>query len=235
MNNSHAFSIDPPPESLPVHVIETARQIEPATLGHMLREGFTGPAIRCMVGDHRVTAGTVVTCRADGDDNAIVHYAISHLRSGDFLVVERSGDTRAACVGGGLALAAQRAGCTGILVQGPVTDLAELRQCALPIWATGLTALTSKREYRQGDYCAPVMLEDFCLEPGMLALGDENGVVFLTGEMFEQLAPQALAMQERQAKRRALLTEGAIVGRLNGTLDRFNTILSDAAQSGVQQ
>lgn len=231
MKSSEAFNFQPVPVPVPEALRATACLIEPATLGHLLDDGFTGPDIRCFVGDHHAVAGTVVTCRADGDDNAIVHYAVSQLRSGDFLVVDRSGDNRQACFGGGLALAAHRAGCAGVLVRGPLTDLAELRELGMPVWGTGLTALTSKRRYRQGGHCVPVQLGDFIVEPGMVAIGDENGVVFVAADVLERLAPEALEMQERQAKRRSLITNGALLGEVNGTLDAFEEIRRAA---GVQ-
>jgi len=232
MNPSDAFVFNQPPAPLTPAQRDAASGVEPATLGHVLSEGFTGTEVRCMVGDHRSVVGPVVTCRADGDDNAIVHYAVSQLRPGDFLVVQRTGDTRPACFGGGLALAAHLAGCAGVLVLGPVTDLAELRELGMPVWATGLTALTSKRRYREGDYCVPVSMGDFVIEPGMVAVGDENGVVFVARHAFQQLAAEALEMQQRQAARRTKIANGALLGEVNGTLEAFAKIRGNPAVVG---
>lgn len=232
MINSEAFVFLQPPVPLSEPQLAAARGVEPATLGHVLSEGFTGPEIRCLVGNQHAVAGSVVTCRADGDDNAIVHYAVSQLRSGDFLVVDRTGDTRQACFGGGLAFAAHLAGCAGVLVRGPVTDLAELRELGMPVWATGLTALTSKRRYRQGGYCVPVRMGEFVIQPGMVAIGDENGIVFVAADSFERLVSEAHEMQARQADRRVLLANGALLGEVNGTLEAFEKIRRGAGKVG---
>lgn len=231
MTTPHSFEFQQLPAPMTDAQRAIARRLEPATLGHVLTEGFTGPEIRCFVGDHQPVSGTVVTCTADGDDNAIVHYAVSQLRSGDFLVVSRTGDARQACFGGGLALAAHRAGCVGVLVLGAVTDLYELRELGMPVWATGLTALTSKRRYRQGGHCVSVCMGEFKIEPGMVALGDENGVVFVAEDAFDRLAADALEMQARQADRRALMVGGALLGEINGTLEKFRQIRGEAAKA----
>lgn len=234
MSPTDAFVFNQPPAPLTPAQRAAASGVEPATLGHVLSEGFTGTEVRCMVGDHRSVVGPVVTCQADGDDNAVVHYAVSQLRVGDFLVVHRTGDTRPACFGGGLALAAHLAGCAGVLVLGPVTDLAELRELGMPVWAMGLTALTSKRRYRGGGYCVPVNMGDFVIEPGMVAVGDENGVVFVPRFTFDQLVEEASEMQQREADRRAKITNGALLGEVNGTLEAFAKIRGEGVAAGEQ-
>ena len=52
-------------------------------------------------------AGFVDGLGTQGDDTAIVHYALGKLRPGDILVMDRAGDTRHACCGGGVAFAAR--------------------------------------------------------------------------------------------------------------------------------
>ncbi|WP_296558713.1 RraA family protein [Pigmentiphaga sp.] len=228
--NPGAFRFAAMPPPLPPDLLALADGLEPAALGHLLDEGFTGPRHRHLAGRREASLGLVVTCRSHGADNAIVHHAISRLRPGDFLVIAREPGRPEACLGGGLALAAERAGCAGILVDGPVTDVQELRQLALPVWATGLTALTCKRRYEQGEFCEPVAIGGVAIVPGMFALGDENGVLFVDGAGLRACAPEAKARQAAQAQRYARVRAGERLAALNGTDEAFARILAQAAR-----
>jgi len=225
-----AFRFGDMPAPLPHELRALADGLEPAALGHLLDEGFTGPRHRHLTGRREPSLGMVVTCRSPGADNAIVHHAVSRLRPGDFLVIARDPDRPEACLGGGLALAAERAGCAGILVDGPVTDVQELRQLALPVWAIGLTALTCKRHYEGGAFCEPVCIDGMDIAPGMLALGDENGVLFVDSIRLLACAPEAKARQSAQAERYARVRAGARLASLNGTDEAFARILAETAR-----
>jgi hypothetical protein len=116
---------DPPPQIDPAS-LALLLKAEPATIGHFRLTGFMDPAIRALLPDRRI-AGTAVTIRFDGDDTSIVHYALGKLRPGDILVIDRAGDARHACCGGGVAFAAREAGCLGIIIDAsPPTS----RNCA---------------------------------------------------------------------------------------------------------
>lgn len=225
-----AFRFGDMPAPLPSELRALADGLEPAALGHLLDEGFTGPRHRHLAGRREPSLGMVVTCRSRGADNAIVHHAVSRLRAGDFLAIAREADDQEACLGGGLALAAERAGCAGILVDGPVTDVQELRQLALPVWATGLTALTCKRRYEEGEFCWPISIDGVDVVPGMLALGDENGVLFVDGARLRACASEAKARQAAQTERYARVRAGARLAALNGTDEAFARILAETAR-----
>ncbi|AZG10608.1 RraA family protein [Pigmentiphaga sp. H8] len=225
-----AFRFGDLPAPLPPELRALADGLEPAALGHLLDQGFTGPRHRHLAGRREPSVGMVVTCLSPGADNAIVHHAVSRLRPGDFLVIARGPDRPEACLGGGLALAAERAGCAGILVDGPVTDVQELRQLALPVWAVGLTALTCKRHYEGGTFCEPVSIDGMDIAPGMLALGDENGVLFVDGPRLLACAPEAKARQSAQAERYARVRAGGRLAALNGTDEAFARILAETAR-----
>jgi hypothetical protein len=67
----------------------------------------------------------------------MVHYAVGQARPGDILVIDRCGDEAIATIGGAVAYAARAAGVVGIVVDGLVTDLGELRAYGVPVWSRG--------------------------------------------------------------------------------------------------
>jgi 4-hydroxy-4-methyl-2-oxoglutarate aldolase len=97
------------------------------------------------------------------------------------LVIDMGGDHGHAPVGAVTGCAAKCAGAAGIVVDGVVTDIRELREAGLPVYARGTSCLTTKRRDLDGSVlnqaisCAGVIVE-----PGNLVLGDDNGLLFTT-------------------------------------------------------
>lgn len=217
------------PPSISAALRKSLQDVEPATLGHILDEGFTGPEMKMLSGVPARVIGTAITCKSTGDDSAIVHYAIAQIRPGDFLVIDRGGDARAACFGGGLALAASRAGCAGVLIDGPATDIDEIVGLGLPVWATGLTPLTTRRRYRQGWFCVPVRCGTVTVNAGDIVIADRNGAVFLAPAEAAALGQRALKIQQDQAARYAKVRAGGSLAELNGTVEAFARIRNTPA------
>ncbi len=182
------------PESLPADRLELLARAEPATIGHFLHTGFMDMGVRAMFSDRRV-AGTAVTVRCPGPDGALMHYAIGKARPGDILVVDRCGDQRHASMGGAVAYAARAAGVAGIIVDGAVTDIDELRRYGVPVWARGLTAITVKTLGLGGEFCIPVSCGGVAVSPGDAILADANGVLVLRPELIEFAANKAIGLQ----------------------------------------
>ncbi len=127
--------------------------------------------------------GPVVTLRCL-EDNSRVREAVNSpgfLETpegsvGRVLVIEGAGSVRRALVGGNLAAAAARNGWAGILVDGAVRDLAELRAAKIGIRALALMPMrTAKRDEGQADI--PVQIQGTWVRPGDWLYADEDGIV----------------------------------------------------------
>src|SRR2546428_10841482 len=113
------------------------------------------PGVRAMQEDVRI-AGPAVTVHQPGVDGTIIGYALGQLRPGDVLVVDRCGDMRHAGFGGVVAYAAKVAKVAGVIIDGVVADIGEIRQYGGPGWGRGLSALTAKRIGMGGSVWGPV-------------------------------------------------------------------------------
>ena len=215
---------DLPPAVEPV-LLDLLVRAEPATIGHFLHTGFMDPGIRGLLPDKRI-AGTAVTIRCHGIDTTIVHYALGKLRPGDILVIDRAGDQRHACCGGGVALAAREAGCLGIVIDGTATDIQELRDFGMPVWARGLSPVTGKRVFLQGDFCVPVSCGGVPVAPGDAIVADENGVLVLKPHEVKAAAERAIAMQDAEKKMWPRLLAGEKMPDINNTNVRVAEILA---------
>src|SRR5438046_3042691 len=174
--SSAVFTLNPLPSSLDARLVQKLVKAEPATIGHFRDWGFMDPAIRAMQSDVRI-AGPAVTVHQPGIDGTIIGYALGRLRPGDVLVVDRCGDMRHACFGGIVAYAAKAARVAGVIIDGVIADIGEIRQYGVPVWCRGLSAITTKRIGHGGTFCAPVSCGGVAVHPGHVISAAECGVM----------------------------------------------------------
>lgn len=219
------FVVNPLPKQVDPELIALLGKAEPATIGHFLDFGFVDPAISARWQVPRI-AGTAVTVRCTGNDSCMVHYALGQLRPGDVLVIDRVGDTRHAPVGGGVAFAAKAGGALGIIVDGVTTDIQEVRDYQVPVWSRGLSTITTKLKFQNGEFCVPVNIGGVPVMPGDAVLADENGVLVLKPEQVKDAAERAIAMQAAEGPRLAEVAKGARLPELNGTNKKIAELLA---------
>ncbi len=219
------FIVDDPPRQIAKDLLALLHQAEPATIGHFRHVGFMDPGVRSLLSGHRI-AGTAVTVRCFGPDTAIVHYALGKLRPGDVLVIDRAGDMRHAACGGGVAFAARAAGCVGIIIDGMATDIDELREYGLPVWARGLSTVTGKRLFLHGEFGTPVSCGSVAVSPGDAILADENGVLVLPPNDIKEAAERAIGMQQAEKVTLARVAKGEKLPEINGTNARIAEMLA---------
>jgi 4-hydroxy-4-methyl-2-oxoglutarate aldolase len=201
------YDLFPLPSQVEPRLLDILRKAEPATIGHFMDTGFMDPAIRGLLPDFRI-AGTAITVRMPGPDGAMMHYAIGQARPGDIIVVDRCHDLKYACLGGAVAYAAKKAGVAGIIVDGLVTDIGELRQYGVPVWARGLSPVTTKRMGLDGEFCSTISCGGVSVKPGAAVFADENGILVLDADQIEAAATRAVGMQEEEKKTLARLDAG---------------------------
>ena len=148
------------------------------TLGHFMEDGFADHHLRAMVPNVKVI-GRAVTLKLLSPDAIPVNRALSQLKPGDVLVIDMSGNHTHAPVGAVTACATLNAGARGVIVDGVVTDLLELRSTGLPVFARGTSLLTTKkRDTMSSLFNEPVICGGVVVRPGDIVLADDNGVLF---------------------------------------------------------
>lgn len=212
------FLLNDLPDQVRPDLIALLASAEPAVIGHFRYSGFMSPQIRCNFQNRRV-AGTAVTLRVPGMDGSMVHYAVGKARKGDILIMDRCGDEAIATLGGAVAYAAKKAGVVGIIVDGLVTDLGELRQYDMPVWSRGTSAVTVKTLGLGGEFCVPVTCGGVAVSPGDAVLADENGVLVLPAAEIEASARRALKMMNDEKLTLKRLDAGEKYPDILGTSD----------------
>ncbi|MGR4869962.1 RraA family protein [Variovorax sp. LARHSF232] len=204
-----------PPPCAP-QLLALLKQAEPATIGHFHDRGFLHGRVKAMAAVTR-TVGTAVTVRCEGSDGSILHHALGQLRAGDFLLVDRAGDETIACMGGASVLAGRLRGVAGVVVDGCVTDIEELRALGVPVWARGLSARTTRAGGQSGSFCLPMDCAGVRVHPGDAVLADENGVLVMAPDEAWALADKAIGLQQAEQQTLARLHAGESYPHVLGT------------------
>lgn len=209
------YIVEAMPPQLSAEVVALLEQAETATIGHWRHWGFVDRGVRALLRGRRV-AGTAVTVQIPGPDSTLLHHALGLLRPGDILVVDRLGDVRHACWGGGVTVAAKAAGAKAGVVDGPCTDLEEVEASDFPLWGRGLAPITTRIYDLGGRLNVPVAIGGAVVCPGDAVLCDESGVLVLPPGEAEQEARAAIDRQGRGLAMQDRVAKGAKLGEISG-------------------
>jgi regulator of RNase E activity RraA len=159
-------------------------QIKPLAQGTRL----TGQArtIACMVGD-----------------NGAVHAALRLVGPGDVLVIAAGGYRDAALWGGMLTQAALSRGAAGVVIDGGVRDIAEIRNTGFPCFAAAAVPAGPHKGFG-GTIDGVVACAGCIVAPGDIILGDDDGIAVVPLARAEALLADchAKAAQEEEALQR---------------------------------
>jgi regulator of RNase E activity RraA len=208
------YVVEPMPGQISSEVIALLEKTETATVGHWRHWGFVNRGVQGVL--RRRVAGTAVTLQIPGPDSTLLHHALGLLRPGDILLVDRLGDDRHACWGGGVTVAAKAAGAKAGVVDGPCTDIEEIEASDFPMWCRGMAPITTRIYDLGGRMNVPVSIGGVVVTPGDAVLCDDCGVLVLPPEEAEAEARRAIETQARGLEGQALVAKGAKLGERSG-------------------
>ncbi len=209
------YEIGPMPAQISAEVVGLLEQAETATIGHWRHWGFCDRRIQPLL-RHKRVAGTAVTLAIPGPDSTLLHHALGLLRPGDILVVDRLGDDRHACWGGGVTVAAKAAGARAGVVDGPCTDLEEVEASDFPMWCRGMAPITTRVYDLGGQLNKPVSIGGAVVLPGYAVLCDDTGVLVLPPDEAEAEARRAIERQAAGLEFQARIVAGEKLGERSG-------------------
>lgn len=152
-------------------------------------------------------AGTAVTARSRGGDNLTYLRALEFCRAGDVLVIDAGGDLNNAVVGGILSFYAAGIGLAGVVIDGAIRDVAEIREREFPVYARGVT---HRGPYKDGpgEINVPISVGGMVVTPGDIVVGDQDGLLAIPQQGVEELIEKALAHLQAEAKTIQAMKEG---------------------------
>ncbi|MCL2895606.1 RraA family protein [Brenneria tiliae] len=186
------------PHDVTASLIERLLQVETATLGHLLDQGFMPPRLQCVLPVSVRCCGPALTVSLPEDDGYSLPLALAAAHVGDILVIERVNDDRHACWGAVMTAAARQAGIAAVILDGYITDLSAICADGFPVWCKGRSPLTTKRGKTGGTVNRPVTCGGVRVCPGDLVLADENGVIALPAAQMARYAEEAIRIQRQE-------------------------------------
>ena len=111
-------------------------------------------------------------------DGGIVHEALLHARRGEIIAVDAGGCKDVAIWGGIGTAAAVHCGIGGLVIDGAVRDVAELRAAGLPCFCRAVVPRGPHTEFG-GTFDVPAAVGGVVVQPGDIILGDDDGVVVI--------------------------------------------------------
>lgn len=155
----------------------------------------------------KTMAGTAVTMRSRGGDNLTYLRALDFCRPGDVLVVDAGGDLNNAVVGGILSFFAASVGVAGLVIDGAIRDVAEIRERDFPVYAR---SVTHRGPYKDGpgEINVPVSVGGMVVNPGDIVVGDQDGLLAIPQIDAREVIEKARAVLEAEAETIRAMKEG---------------------------
>ena len=124
--------------------------------------------------------------------------AIETVESGDVLVIDARGDTRAATLGNILTARVRARGAAGIVTDGAFRDSPAIKEIDLPTYARAANANLSNTIHFPSEINVPIACGGVAVLPGDVLVGDGEGVAVIPRAFAEEVANAAVEQERRE-------------------------------------
>ncbi len=158
-------------------------------------------------------AGKAITVHTIGGDWAKPVEAIDHARNGDFIVINNDGCTNIAPWGELATLSCMRKGVVGVVIDGAVRDVDDIRSLKFPLFAKA-TVPNAGEPKGYGEINAEITCCGQTVRPGDWILGDESGVVVIPKEYAYEIARRSVEVKKTESRIREEIKRGKTLGEI---------------------
>jgi regulator of RNase E activity RraA len=201
-----AIEINPSAPQADPAILATLKTIPVALLSDQFRRNRGSKGL---VPYHRPAplVGTAVTVKTRGGDNLAILRAYDVVRPGDVMVIDAEGDLSNALVGGIMSFAAAALGVAGMVLDGAIRDVAEIRERTFPVYARGVT---HRGPYKDGPGAinVPVSVGGMTVRPGDIIVGDQDGLLAFAPDEAPAAIEKALKQQAAEEATMAAIRAG---------------------------
>jgi regulator of RNase E activity RraA len=125
---------------------------------------------------------------------------IDNANPGDVGVIVMEGSLDVAAIGGLMGTAAKARGMAGMVLDGAVRDIAELRALALPVYARAVSPATAVSRYASVAKQVPVDCAGVTIAPGDIIVAGEDGVVVVPKDRAADVLKRSQEIDQRESK-----------------------------------
>lgn len=171
------------------------------------QRGFLSHKIRPVVAGQIVGRAITSLVRAAPPDKATPQLAVKHStemidnsKPGEVGVIVMEKGLDVAAIGGLMGTAAKARGMEGMILDGGVRDVAELRALNLPVYAASVTPATAVSRWASVAANVPVLCGDVIINPGDIIVASEDGIVAVPKDRAADVLKRAQEIDERETK-----------------------------------
>ncbi|MGB1251892.1 MAG: RraA family protein [Candidatus Promineifilaceae bacterium] len=161
------------------------------------REGIIDLPLHQLVQGSRV-GGRARTVLCGQGDNVMVHACIEHIQPGEIVVLAQPESKPQALLGDMLVTQIVYAGAAGILLNGAVRDVDELREIGLPIWAEFIR-MRGPTKNKVGKLNVPVAMGDNIIYLGDIVIMDSDGAMTVRPSRLDEVLQKTEARAAKEA------------------------------------
>ncbi len=192
------------------------------------KRGYMNHDMRPRVGMSFVGRATTALLRPASPENATPALStresvgmIDVAKPGEVGVIVVEGSQDLAALGGLMATAAKSRGMAGIVIDGGVRDLAEIRGLGLPVFARSVSPGSSVSRYAGVAKDIEVDCGGIKVRPGDIIVAGEDGVVVVPKEQEQAILKRAQEIDDRETKMVPFIKQFKSLGQ---TVQKFNRI-----------
>jgi regulator of RNase E activity RraA len=188
-------------------------------LSHDVRPFVTGR----VVGRARTSLVRPATKEQASPTLAVKHSVemIDSAQPGEVGVIVMEGTRDVAAIGGLMGTAAKARGMAGMVLDGGVRDIAELRSLGLPVYARSASPATAVSRYASVAKDIEVECAGVKVRPGDIVVADEDGVVIVPKDKAEAVLKAAEDIDKRESAMAPIIKE---LKSLTQAIAKFNRI-----------
>ncbi|SMP66179.1 RraA family protein [Anoxynatronum buryatiense] len=195
-------------------IVEQFKSIPASNIADVMeRSCAMSPRIRLVSSPKtQVAAGPAFTVKARAGDNLLLHAALNFCSEGDMVIVSNEEDNTRSLLGEVMmAYLMQTKKVTGIIIDGPIRDIDEIKNWDFPVYCTGTTPGGPYKE-GPGEINVPVSCGGISVNPGDIIVTDPDGVIVIPRNDAETVLQDAKKFQESDEEKMKAV--------MNGTSDR---------------
>ena len=209
----HPVSVAIPQESAEVTIRKILAMVSTPNISDAMHRKGAMSGMISLSGDVRM-AGQAVTVQAFAGDWAKPVEAIDVAGSGDVLVIDNEGSTVVATWGELATLSAINRGLAGVVIDGTVRDIDDIRKLAFPVFARGIVPNAGEPK-GFGEINAEISCGGQLVRPGDWIAGDESGVVVIPRERALEVARRALEVKKTEERVREEIRRGSTLAKIS--------------------
>jgi regulator of RNase E activity RraA len=171
------------------------------------KRGYLAHDMRPYVAGAFVGRAATALVKAASPEQATPALAVKHsvemidsANPGDVGVIVMENTLDVAAIGGLMGTAAKSRGMAGMVLDGAVRDLAELRALGLPVYARAVSPATAVGRYASVSKQVPVECGGVTISPGDIVVAGEDGVVVVPKDRAADVLKRSQEIDARETK-----------------------------------